>query len=181
MTINSRAEGSIICSCTRAKGSDVFNTKCVNCESYIAETACFGLHSGTETCEQSSGGGKNFSLCHQLEGDSEGSMGPSHSTGVPHPFQGGASPNVPSPTLSVLGGANETVARGSGFLAGEGSSGDSGPHCVRGQFLLNPLSSAQDRRSNEASHKPESPQFLGSTSTLQDGGYPHATGDSSRR
>ena len=64
MKIISRAKGSFSCSGTRVKGSDVFNTKCVNCESYIAETACFGLHSGTETCEQSSGGGKNFSLCH---------------------------------------------------------------------------------------------------------------------
>ena len=86
-------------------------------------------------------------------------MGPSHSTGVSHPFQGGASPNVPSPTLPVLGGANETVERGSGLLAGEGSSGDSGPDCIRGGFLLNSLSSAQDRRLNEASHKPKALNF----------------------
>ena len=39
------------------------NTKCVNCQSYNAKTACFGFHSGTKTCEQSTGGRKNVSLC----------------------------------------------------------------------------------------------------------------------
>ena len=92
MAINfSRAEGS---DCRRAKGSyicNAVNTKCVNCQSDNAKTACFGFHSGTKTCEQSTGGGKNVSLCHQLESNNPGPVGPSYSAGLPHSFQGGAS------------------------------------------------------------------------------------------
>ena len=84
MTINyRRAEGSVVCTYRGAKGSDVFNTKCVNdCQSYIEKTACVGLHPGTKTCGQSSSGGKNFSVCHQLEGDNGGSVDPSYSSRV---------------------------------------------------------------------------------------------------
>ena len=112
MIINcTRVEGSVVCMYRGAKGYDVFNTKCVNdCQSYIAKTASVELHSGTKTCDQSSGGGKNFSVCHQLEGDNAGSVDPSYSLRFSHPFQGGTSPNAPSSTLSLLEGADDTVA-----------------------------------------------------------------------
>ena len=180
MTINcTRAKGSVVCMFRGAKGSDVFNTKCVNdCQSYIAETACVGLHSGRNTYGQPSGGGKNFAVCHQLEGDNAGSVDPSYSSRFSHPFQGRTSPNAPSSTLSLLEGADETVARGGSFSAGEGCGGGREPHLISGGVLLNPLFSPQDRRSDEACHKPESPQFLGTASTFQDGRHPYATGNS---
>ena len=104
MAINfSRAEGS---DCRRAKGSyicNAVNTKCVNCQSYIMQKlhACFGFHSGTKTCEQSTGGGKNVSLCHQLESNNPGPVGPSYGTGLPHSFQGGASSSARTSTMHV--------------------------------------------------------------------------------
>ena len=180
MTINSaRAEGS---DCRRAKGSvfcNVVNTKCVNCQSYFAKAACYGFHSGTKTCEQSTGGGKNFSLCHQLESNNGGPVGPSHSAGFPHSFQGGAPPNAPSSSVPVFRGTDEVNARGNFFLAGERSGGDSGSRCLGRGILLDPLLGAQDGRSDETSHKSKSTQFLGSPTAFQDGGYPHTTGDSS--
>ena len=89
MTINcTRAESSVVCMYRGAKGSDFFSTKCVNdYQSYIAKITCVGLHSGTKTCDQSSGGGKNFSVSHQLEGDNAGSVDPSYGSRFSHPFQ----------------------------------------------------------------------------------------------
>ena len=181
MTINyRRAEGSVVCTYRGAKGSDVFNTKCVNdCQSYIEKTACVGLHPGTKTCGQSSSGGKNFSVCHQLEGDNGGSVDPSYSSRVSYPFQGRTLSNAPPSTLSLFRGADETIARGGSFSAGKRCGAGSRPHLISGGFLFSPLLSPQDGRPNEACHKPESPQFLGSTSTFQDGRHPYAAGDSS--
>ena len=127
MTINyTRAEGSVIC---------MYRAKCINdCQSYIAKTACVGLHSGTKTCDQSSGGGKNFSVCHQLEGDNAGSVDPSYGSRLSHPFQGRTSPNASSSTLSLLEGADNTITRGGSFSAGERCGGGSGPHLISGGF-----------------------------------------------
>ena len=108
MTINCRAKGSMYSS--GAKGSiicNVFDTKCVNCEPYNAKVACYGFFSGTKSSGQSTGSGKNFPLCHQLEGDNGGSVGPACSTGVSHPFQGRSSPSAPSSTLPVCGRSDE--------------------------------------------------------------------------
>ena len=182
MTINfSRAEGS---DCRRAKGScicNAINTKCVNCQSYNAKTACFGFRSGTKACEHSTGGGKNFPLCHQLEDNNQGPMGPSYGAGLPHSFQGGTLPSARSSTMPVFRGSDKALARGGIFLAGEGSSGDSGACCLGRRVLLDPLPGAQDRRSDEARHKPKSAELLGSSPALQDGGYPYVTGNSSTR
>ena len=106
-------------------------------------------------------------------------MDPLYSSRVSYPFQGRTSPNAPPSTLSLLRGANETIARGGSFSAGKRCGAGSRPHLISGGFLFSPLLSPQDGRPNEACHKPESPQFLGSTSTFQDGRHPHATGDSS--
>ena len=161
MTINfSRAEGS---DCRRAKGSCIcttVNTKCVNCQSYNAKTACFGFHSGTKACEQSIGSGKNFPLCHQLEGNNRGPMGPLYGAGLPHSFQGGTSSSARSSTMPVFRGSDEAFARGGIFLAGEGSSGDSGACCLERRVLLDPLPGTQDRRSDKAHHKPKSAELL---------------------
>ena len=107
-------------------------------------------------------------------------MNPSYSAGLPHSFQGGASPNAPFSTLPVFRGTDEANTRGDIFLAGERSGGDSGACCLGRGVLLDPLFSPQDGRSDEACHKPKSTQFLGSPPAFQDGGYPHATGDSSK-
>ena len=182
MAINlSRAEGS---DCRRAKGSyicNAVNTKCVNCQSYNAKTACFGFHSGTKTCEQSTGGGKNVSLCHQLESNNPEQVGPSHGAGLPHSFQGGASSSARTSTMSVFRGTNEAFARRGNLLAGEGGSGDSGACCLGRRVLLDPLPGAQDGRSDEAGHKSKSIELLGSSPALQDGRYPYVSGYSSAR
>ena len=128
MTINCcRAKGS---DCSgRAKGSiicNVFNTKCVNCEPYNAKVACCGFHSGTKSYGQSTSSGKNFPLCHQLEINNGGSVGPTYSTGIPYSFQGRTSPNAPSSTLPIFGGSDESFTRGSDFVGEERSGGDSG-------------------------------------------------------
>ena len=141
MAINfSRAEGS---DCRRAKGSficNAVNTKCVNCQSYNAKTTCFGFHSGTKTCEQSTGGGKNVSLCHQLESNNPGPVGPSYGAGLPRSFQGGASSSARTSTMSVFRGTNEAFARGGNLLAGEGGSGDSGACCLGRRVFTRPSS-----------------------------------------
>ena len=182
MAINfSRAEGS---DCRRAKGSyicNAVNTKCVNCQSYNAKTTCFGFHSGTKTCEQSTGGGKNVSLCHQLESNNPGPVGPSYGAGLPHSFQGGASSSARTSPMSVFRGTNEAFARGGNLLAGEGGSGDSGACCLGRRVLLDPLPGAQDGRSDEAGHKSKSTELLGSSPALQDGRYPYVAGYSSAR
>ena len=182
MAINlSRAEGS---DCRRAKGSyicNAVNTKCVNCQSCNAKTACFGFHSGTKTCEHSTGGGKNVSLCHQLECNNPGPVGPLYGAGLPHSFQGGASSSARTSTMSVFRGTNEAFARGGNLLAGEGGSGDSGACCLGRRVLLDPLPSAQGGRSDEAGHKSKSTELLGSSPALQDGRYPYVAGYSSAR
>ena len=109
--------------------------------------ACFGFHSGTKTCEQSTGGGKNVSLCHQLESNNPGPVGPSYGAGLPHSFQGGASSSARTSTMSVFRGTNEAFARGGNLLAGEGGSGAC---CLGRRVLLDPLPGAQDGRSDEA-------------------------------
>ena len=76
---SSRTKGSIIC--------NVFNTKYVNYEPYNAKVACCGLLSGTKSSGQSTGSGKNFPLCHQLESDNRGSVGLAYSTGFVIPFR----------------------------------------------------------------------------------------------
>ena len=151
--------------------------KCVNCQSYNAKTACFGFHSCTKTCEQSTGGGKNISLYHQLESNNPGPVGPSYGAGLPHSFQGGASSSARTSTMSVFRGTNEVFARGGNLLAGEGGSGDSGACCLGRRVLLDPLPGAQDRRSDEAGHKSKSTELLGSSPALQDGRYIHMLRD----
>ena len=81
-------------------------------------------------------------------------MGPSYGAGLPHSFQGGTSSSARSSTLPVFRGSDEAFARGGIFLAGEGSSGDSGACFLRRRVLLDPLPGAQDRRSDEARDKP---------------------------
>ena len=75
---------------------------------------------------QSTSSGKNFPLCHQLEVDNGGSVGPAYSTGIPYSFQGRTSPNAPSSTLPIFGGLDESFTRGSDFVGEERSGGDSG-------------------------------------------------------
>ena len=128
-------------------------------------------HSGTKTCEQSTGSWKNFSLCNQLESNNGVSVGPSYSAGFPQSFQGGAPPNSPSSSIPT----NQVNAQGSFFLAGERSGSDSGARCLGRGVLLDPLLGAQDGRSDEASHKPKSTEFLSSPPAFQDGEYPHTT------
>ena len=62
-------------------------------------------------CEQSTGGRKNVSLCHQLESNNPGPVGPSYGAGLPHSFQGGASSSARTSTMSVFRGTNEAFAR----------------------------------------------------------------------
>ena len=161
MTINCcRAKGS---DCSgRAKGSitcNVFNTKCVNCEPYNAKVACCGFHSGTKSYGQSTSSGKNFPLCHQLEVDNGGSVGPAYSTGIPYFFQGRTSPNAPSSTLPIFRGSGESFTRGSDFVGEERSGGDSGSLRFGEGVLFDPFLSTQVGRSDAASHQPQIPQF----------------------
>ena len=51
--------------------------------------------------------------------DNAGSMDPSYGSRLSHPFQGRTSPNASSSTLSLLKGADNTIARGGSFSAGE--------------------------------------------------------------
>ena len=180
MTINCRAKGSMYSS--GAKGSiicNVFDTKCVNCEPYNAKVACYGFFSGTKSSGQSTGSGKNFPLCHQLEGDNGGSVGPACSTGVSHPFQGRSSPSAPSSTLPVCGRSDEPFTSGSHLVNKERSGGDSGSFRVGERFLFEPFLSTQAGRSDEASYQPQSPQPLGTSTALQDGRDSYATRDCS--
>ena len=177
--------------CCRAKGSDcsgrakdsvtcnVFNTKCVNCEPYNTKVACCGFHSGTQSYRQSTSSGKNFPLCHQLKVDNGGSVGPAYSTVVPYAFQGRTSPNAPSSTLPIFGGSDESFTRGSDFVGEERSGGDSGILRFGEGVLFDPFLSTQVGRSDEASHQPQIPQFLGASIALQDGGDSYATRDCS--
>ena len=53
------------------------------------------------------------------------------------------------------------------------------PSALEKGFLFDPFLSTQVGRSNEASHQPQIPQFLGASTALQDGGDSYATRDCS--
>ena len=106
-------------------------------------------------------------------------MGPAYSTGIPYSFQGRTSPNAPSSTLPIFGGSDESFTRGSDFVGEERSGDDSGSLRFGEGVLFDPFLSTQVRRSDEASHQPQIPQFLGASTALQDGGDSYATRDCS--
>ena len=108
-------------------------------------------------------------------------MGPAYSTGVHYSFQGRTSPNAPSSTLPIFGGSDESITRGSDFVGEERSGGDSGSLRFGEGVLFDPFLSTQVGRSDEASHQPQIPQFLGASTALQDGGDSYATRDCSAR
>ena len=94
-------------------------------------------------------------------------------------FQGRTSPNAPSSTLPIFGGSDESFTRGSEFVGEERSGGDSGSLRFGEGVLFDPFHSTQVGRSDEASHQPQIPQFLGASTALQDGGDSYATRDCS--
>ena len=145
MTITYRAKGSqCIVVEPKAQLSVMFSTQNagVNCEPYNAKIACCGFFLGTKSSGQSTGSGKNFPVCHQLEGDNGGSVGPADSTGVSHPFQGRTSPSAPSSTLPVFGRSDESFMPGSDLIIKERSSGDSGSFRVGERVLFDPFLSS---------------------------------------
>ena len=130
MIINcTRVEGSVVCMYRGAKGSDVFNTKCVN--PILQKLHLLGFTQVQRPVISPLVAG---TVCHQLEGDNAGSVDPSYSLRFSHPFQGRTSPNAPSSTLSLLEGADDTVARGVGSLLGKGAVEAVDPTLSAGRF-----------------------------------------------
>ena len=165
---------------TRTLCTQIFNNKRI-CKPYNCSTFTTGFHKATDSKAVTSSGWKVESLLTQLGSANHRQMGDRDSQRLSNSLCGPPGTGMQAKCSYILLRATPSDSRrGESFVA-KGCSPSLQSSTSR-EFLLNSLSGAQERRSNEPCDKLEKAKRVGNTLALQNGGheYPKRTVEDKR-
>ena len=149
-------------------------TQCFNitgmCKQYNCKSHNAGLHEATDSTAVTASGWEAETLPKQLGSANNRQMGVRHSEGVSDSLNCAPSSGVLSKHSYIFSRAKPANASRSKSPSREWGCPSMQPSTSR-DFLFNSLPSSKERGSNEASHKPQEIERVGSPSALQDGGH----------
>ena len=169
-----------VSSMTRTSCTQIFNNKRI-CKPYNCSPFTTGFHEATDSTAVTSSGWKVELLLTQLGSANHRQMGDRDSQRLSNSLCGPPSTGMQAKCSYILLRATPSDSRrGESFVA-KGCSPSLQSSTSR-EFLLNSLSGAQERRSNEACDKLEKAKRVGNTPALQNGGheYPKRTVEDKR-